>query len=123
MIDDRQITTSSHWQDPVWPPPANRFGWDCYLGELRGDAVPCYAAAARATNLERLPPTFISVGALDGFADEDIDYATRLRHAGVPTELHVYPGAPHGFDALTPNTAVARQARGDIEAWLAKQLR
>lgn len=122
MLDDRQHTVSSQWRDPVWPPPANRFGWDCYLGELSGDAVPQYAAAARATNLERLPSAFICVGALDGFADEDIAYATRLRHAGVPTELHVYAGAPHGFDALTPNTAVARRARSDLKAWLGIQL-
>lgn len=122
MIDDRQLTTSSQWHDPVWPPQANRFGWDCYLGDLSGDAVPGYAAAARATDLERLPPAFISVGALDVFADEDIDYATRLRHAGVPTELHVYAGAPHGFDALTPGTAVARRARRDLATWLESQL-
>jgi acetyl esterase/lipase len=121
MIDDRQITTSSQWQDPVWPPNANRFGWDCYLGDLRGDDVPYYAAAARAPSLVDLPATFICVGALDGFSDEDIEYATRLRHAGVPCELHVYPGAPHGFDALTPNTATARRANRDMAQWLAAQ--
>ena len=49
----------------------------------------------------RLPSAFISVGALDVFCDEDVDYATRLRHAGVPAELRVYAGAPHGFDSLT----------------------
>jgi len=122
MIDDRQITVSSRWRDPVWPPEANRYGWDCYLGGLSGDGVPAYAAAARATGLEGLPSTFICVGALDGFCDEDVDYATRLRHAGVPTELHVYPGAPHGFDSLTPNTAIARQAQRDLEHWLGGQL-
>lgn len=122
MLDDRQHTVSSQWQDPVWPPQANRFGWDSYLGDLPRDAVPQYAAAARASTLEGLPPTFICVGALDGFADEDIDYANRLRHAGVPTELHVYPGAPHGFDALTPNTTVARRANRDIGTWLEAQL-
>ena len=123
MIDDRMITKSSSWEDPVWPPAANRFGWGCYLGDLTGDAVPHYAAAARATDLARLPRTFISVGALDGFSDEDIDYAVRLRHAGVPTELHVYPGAPHGFDGLAPNTAIAKRANRDIEEWLAIALR
>jgi acetyl esterase/lipase len=121
MIDDRQITISSGWADPVWPPQSNRYGWDSYLGDLAGEDVPIYAAAARARDLRDLPPTFISVGALDGFADEDIDYATRLRHAGVATELHVYPGAPHGFDSLTPGTAIARQASRDIEAWLAQR--
>ena len=123
MIDDRQITVSSSWNDPVWPPHSNRYGWDSYLGDLKGEDVPCYAAAARATDLRGLPPTYISVGALDGFADEDIDYATRLRHAGVPVELHVYPGAPHGFDGLTPGTAIARRANRDISEWLAIVLR
>ena len=62
----------------------------------------------------------ILVGALDGFVDEDVDYAMRLNHAGVAVELHVYPGAPHGFDALLPNAAVSKQANADIHAWIAK---
>jgi acetyl esterase/lipase len=123
MIDDRMITPSSAWEDPVWPPGANRFGWSSYLGDVSGDAVPYYAAAARATDLTKLPRTFISVGALDGFSDEDIDYAVRMRHAGVPTELHVYPGAPHGFDGLAPGTAIAKRANRDIEEWLAVAMR
>mgnify|MGYP000985372802 CR=1 FL=1 len=123
MLDDRQITPSSGWEDPVWPPGANTFGWRAYLGDLAGLAVPAYAAAARATNLVGLPRTFISVGALDGFCDEDVDYATRLRQAGVPVELHVYPGAPHGFDAFAPNTAIAKRANRDIEEWLAANIR
>lgn len=123
MLDDRQVTVSSQWPDPVWPPQANRYGWDSYLGDLAGDAVPPYAAPARADDLAGLPPTFVGVGALDGFSDEDIAYATRLRHAGVATELHVYPGAPHGYDSLTPNTAIARQARRDLSAWLGNRFR
>jgi acetyl esterase/lipase len=123
MLDDRMITPSSAWNDPVWPPEANRFGWRSYLGELTDAAVPAYAAAARATDLARLPRAFVSVGALDGFSDEDIDYAARLRRAGVPTELHVYPGAPHGFDGLAPGTAIAKRANRDIEEWLAAALR
>lgn len=122
MIDDRQITASSAWIDPVWPPAANRFGWDAYLGGLTGDDVPHYAAAARAEDLAGLPSTFIAVGALDGFSDEDVAYATRLRHAGVPVELHVYPGAPHGFDAITAHTAVAVRAVNHMEDWLGTAL-
>jgi acetyl esterase/lipase len=124
MIDDRQVTVSSRWIDPIWPPSANLYGWTAYLGAAKGGPdVPIYAAAARATDLTGLPPSFVCVGALDGFSDEDIDYAVRLRHAGVPTELHVYEGAPHGFDALLAGTTVSRRCVADMEEWLATRFR
>jgi acetyl esterase/lipase len=123
MIDDRQITPSSQWMDPIWPPAANTYGWRSYLGDrAAGPDVPIYAAPARAEDLSGLPPTFVTVGALDGFSDENIDYAVRLRHAGVPVELHVYPGMPHGFDALLPDLALSRRARRDMGEWLARIL-
>jgi acetyl esterase/lipase len=123
MLDDRQITPSSRWEVPVWPPSANTFGWTSYLGDRTGgpDVSP-YAAAARAEDLCGLPPALITVGGLDGFVDEDLEYALRLNQAGVPVELHVYPHAPHGFDNLAPGTALARRARLDMETWLAAQL-
>ena len=62
------------------------------------------------------------VGTLDGFCDEDITYAQRLNQDGVNVELHVYPGAPHGFEGFAPGTAVARQARRDINDWLGRML-
>ena len=123
MLDDRQITASSQWPDPIWPPSANTYGWTAYLGAAKGGPdVPAYAAPARATDLAGLPPTLIVVGAIDGFSDEDIDYAVRLRQAGVPVDLHVYAGAPHGFDGLAPGTSIARRANRDIEEWLGAQL-
>ena len=124
MIDDRMTSRSSTWDVPVWSPASNRFGWSAYLGALFGsDDVPAYAAAFRATDLTRLPPTLISVGTLDGFVDEDVEYAQRLNYSGVPVELHVYPGAPHGFDALLPSALLARRARRDMEDWLTARLR
>jgi acetyl esterase/lipase len=123
MIDDRQITPSSGWIDPIWPPTANTFGWTSYVGAGKGGPdVPAYAAPARATELAGLPPTLISVGAIDGFCDEDVDYATRLRQAGIPVELHVYPGAPHGFDGFGAGSAIARRANRDMTEWLSGQL-
>jgi acetyl esterase/lipase len=124
MIDDRQQTASSRWHDaPVWNPVSNKFGWSSYLPTTIGsDDVSEYAAPARATHLMGLPPTYIMVGTLDGFLDEDLDYARRLIHAGVPTELHVYPGAIHGFDAFARSVSVARHAVDDMHRWLAAQL-
>jgi acetyl esterase/lipase len=124
MLDDRQTTPSSR-QDalPVWSRGSNTFGWKAYLGDLYGrDDVPPTAAAARATDLAGLPPAFVSVGAVDGFRDEDVDYALRLNQAGVPTELHVYPGACHGFNLLAPDAPVAQQCARNLEDWLVRQL-
>ncbi len=123
MIDDTRASVTANWDVPVWNPESNEFGWSSYLGELFGtDDVPPHAAPSRATDLSGLPPTFIMVGTLDGFADEDIDYAQRLNNAGVSVELHVYAGAPHGFEGFAPDSAVARQARRDINNWLASRL-
>ena len=123
MIDDTRTSVTANFDVPVWSPESNEFGWSSYLGDLFGTAdVPAHAAPARAADLSDLPPTYIMVGTLDGFADEDIDYAQRLNHAGVPVELHVYPGAPHGFEGFAPEAEVSRQARRDINNWLAARL-
>jgi acetyl esterase/lipase len=124
MLDDRQITPSSQDVDlAVWTRTSNTFGWKSYLGDRYGrDDVPPTAAPARATDLSGLPPTFISVGAVDGFRDEDVDYATRLNQAGVPTELHVYPGACHGFNMMAPDAAVSKQCRRNMAHWLRGRL-
>jgi acetyl esterase/lipase len=115
MIDDRNTTTSSRLVTKVWTRQANLLGWRCYLGHEPGaDGVSPYAAAARADDLRGLAPAFIGVGTLDVFRDENIDYARRLLEAGVPTELHVYPGAPHGFEGLAPQAAVSQQFSRDI---------
>ena len=81
-----------------------------------------YAAPSRATDLAGLPPAFICVGTLDVFRDEDVDYAMRLLAADVQTELHVYPGAPHGFEMMAPLTEVARRCQQDIDAALRRAL-
>jgi acetyl esterase/lipase len=121
MLDDRQITPSSQYDDLViWSRASNSFGWRSYLAGLDSD-VPAEAAPARAKDLSGLPPTFVCVGGADGFRDECIGYALRLGQAGVPTELHVYPGVPHGFELFT-NTRVAQQAQHDIEQWVERQL-
>jgi acetyl esterase/lipase len=124
MLDDRQITPSSRLEELlIFNRESNTFGWQSYLGELYGSPdVPAYAAPARATDLSGLPAAYVCVGAVDGFRDEDIAYAMRLNQAGVPTELHVYPGAPHGV-MLFSNSAVAKRYAAGIEDWIGRQLR
>lgn len=124
MLDDRTCNAEPHpfAGEFLWHAHNNRFGWTSLLGHAPGgEGVSPYAAPARAADLAGLPPAFISTGALDLFLEEDIDYARRLLRAGVPTELHVYPGAFHAFD-IVPDAAVAEQARRDARAALARFL-
>jgi acetyl esterase/lipase len=125
MIDDRTcIDADPHpfVGDFVWTRASNAFGWRALLGqEPGGPDVSPYAAAARATDLRGLPPTYLSVGALDLFLEENMDYARRLTRAGVPVELHVYPGAYHG-SGMVPDARVSKQSTRDSEQALARFL-
>ncbi len=113
MIDDRTAVRQDlnpHVGEFVWTNEHNFFGWQALLGTPPGsDGVSPYAAAARATDLSGLPPTFMAVGNLDLFLEENMIYADRLSRAGVPVEFHLYPGAYHGFQ-------LAAQARVSIQA-------
>lgn len=125
MLDDRTAVA----RDPhpytgefVWNADANHFGWSSLLGHAPGiDGVSLYAAPARAESLAGLPATFITVGALDLFLEEDLDYARRLVREGVQTELHMYPGAFHGFN-LMANARVAQAFDRDITDALRRAL-
>ena len=126
MLDDRTAVAA----DPhpftgefTWTPAKNLFGWTALLGGTPGgEGVSPYAAPARAESLAGLPPTYISTGALDLFLEEDMEYARRLMRAGVPTELHVYPGAFHGFDAFAPSAAVSKQFKAERDHALKRAL-
>ncbi len=123
MLDDRQLTPSSRLDGlPIWNREANEFGWRAYLGARYGaDDLAPYAAPARARDLAGLPPAYVAVGGVDGFRDENIDYAMRLNQAGVPCELHVYPGGPHGYQMFLDSAVAVRSGR-DLRDWLGRQL-
>jgi acetyl esterase/lipase len=108
MLDDRDATSSAQEFGGIlsWGREHNVSGWKALLGDRAGgEDVDHYAAPARAEDLSGLPPALIQVGELEVFRDEDIGYAARLLRAGVPTELHVYPGAFHAWNLGAPEAA------------------
>ena len=119
MLDDRAQTRSSSWPSPTWDPGTNETAWRAYLGPLHGGEVPAYAAPARATDLTGLPRSYVAIGGADIFLDEAVAYADALTHAGVPTELHVYPGGVHGFENLAPQSTLAQRATRHLDEFLA----
>ena len=111
MLDDRTalnnaLTKQQHF---VWNNVNNAVGWSAYLGQPPGSAeLPAYSVPARAESLASLPPTWLGVGDIDLFYDEDLRYAEQLRADGIPCTLHVVPGAPHAFDAMAPTSRLTR---------------
>ena len=111
-----------HTGEFVWTREKNRFGWEALRGAYRPtDARKAWFSPALADDLAGLPPAYLSTGALDLFLDEDLDYARRLIDCGVPTELHVYPGAIHAFE-MVPDTTLAEQAAMDLRRGLGRLL-
>jgi acetyl esterase/lipase len=108
MLDDRHATASSHGitEVGIWDREGNVEAWQWFLGDRDADG---YAAPARAESLAGLPPTFMDVGELDLFRDEDIAFAARLLQAGVPTEFHVYPGAYHASEVFAPEAELSQR--------------
>jgi acetyl esterase/lipase len=117
-LDDRLDTPSMLAFDdtPLWNRPSAVWSWKHYLGPDHGGEVSPYAAPARAQDVSGLPPAYVSTMELDPLRDEGILYALRMLQAGVPVELHSYPGTFHG-SALIPAAAVSqRNAREVLDA-------
>ena len=107
-LDDRQETWSArHFTDTPW---MNRdklaASWRHYLGSA--PASP-YAAPARAADLSGLPAAYVATAEFDPLRDEAITYALRLLQAGVPVELHQWPGTFHGSMAALSAKVSQRQ--------------
>lgn len=119
MLDDRTAVRQSpaHLGEFVWPHAGNAFGFQAWTGgRAGGEDLPPYAAAARMMDLRGLAPAFLDVGAIDLLAPETLAYAGRLIEAAVPTELHVHPGAYHGFELLAGVPVAERAHRLRTEA-------
>jgi acetyl esterase len=100
VLDDRVTPSKAEFRtSPAFDGEAAELMWRHYLATepASPDAVP-----ARRSRLDGLPSALITCAEIDPFRDEAIDYARRLLHAGVSTELHVFGRTCHGFDSLLP---------------------
>ncbi|GAA1059912.1 alpha/beta hydrolase [Agromyces bracchium] len=131
MLDDRtaarrELDAARHF---AWTNRDNLVGWSSYLQSAPGaDVVPDYAVPARRADLSGrseltgLPPTWIGVGDIDLFHDEDLAYAAALRDAGVDCTVDVVPGAPHGFESIARAADVTHAFHARARAWLGERL-
>lgn len=128
MLDHRTGSHDCPYGNPitgefVWTRLHNQFGWECLRGDYPADDErKGWFSPALAEDLSGLPPTWIGTGSLDLFLDEDLDYALRLVKAGVPVELHSYPGAIHAFNAIAEATTAKAFTR-DLLGAMKRMLR
>ncbi|MGZ6804897.1 MAG: alpha/beta hydrolase fold domain-containing protein [Nocardioidaceae bacterium] len=124
MLDDRPGRASMERVRfrKTWHAELDRMAWKAYLAGQ--DEVPALAAPARATTeeLRGLPPTFLDVGTLDGFFDEDVAFAVQLARAGVPVDLCVTPSAFHASENLAPGAPTSLRIRAARRAAFARLL-
>jgi acetyl esterase len=107
VLDDRATGSKTEFRtSPAFDGEAADLMWRHYLGTDAGspDAVP-----ARRDGGAGLAPALITCAEIDPFRDEAVDYALRLLHAGVSTELHVFARTCHGFDSLLPDWFVSER--------------
>lgn len=122
MLDHRTGGANCPYGNPmtgefVWTRPSNVFGWAALRGDYAADdARKGWFSPTLAEDLSGLPPTWIGTGSLDLFLDENLDYARRLTAAGVPVELHSYPGAIHAFTAIADSHPAKSYARDLLSA-------
>ncbi|MDL9978736.1 alpha/beta hydrolase [Microbacterium sp. ASV49] len=115
QLDDRNAQPSTYEIEHAhfWDRPSNLLSWSMYLAGV--DGVPDEASPARVGDLRGFPPTFIEIGQVDVFRDEELDFAARLSRAGVPVEAHLWAGAFHGFDGLTETRTAQRAVAARLD--------
>ncbi|MBT8363200.1 MAG: alpha/beta hydrolase [Deltaproteobacteria bacterium] len=74
------------------------------------DISPLYA------DLSGMPPAFFTVGTLDPLIDDSLFMHLRWLAAGNPSELAIYPGGVHAFDAFP--IELARKANARIREFI-----
>jgi acetyl esterase len=90
-----------------WNGANNQFGWRALLGDQplpQGDRLGHYSPA-HAVSFAGLPPTWIGVGTIDLFLDENIRFAAALAQADGDVTLCTYKGAPHGFQTIASSVS------------------
>ncbi|OBG95476.1 alpha/beta hydrolase [Mycobacterium sp. E3251] len=103
MLDDRTGVNEAGQRRIMWTATDNQMAWRWYLN----GADPRQAVPARRDDLSGLPPAWIGVGTLDLFYAECLQYARRLREAGVPVHEEIAPGAFHAFDQIADKAPVS----------------
>jgi acetyl esterase len=122
-IDSEAATPSieQFYKSEPWDGERTLKMWKLYLADSSEKVSP-YASPARASDLTKLPPTYIMTAEEDPLRDEGINYAERLLAAGNALELHHFARTFHGFDVVAPGSRISDRAHEDQAAFLRREL-
>lgn len=100
VLDSGQASASMKRYDdtPVWNSRTNGRMWGMYLRKADGASLRPYASPLANPDLAGLPPAYVEVSEFDCLRDEGIEYARRLRAAGIEVTLNETVGTVHGFE-------------------------
>ena len=119
MIDDRQPHDPDRAMDTFgWDTECNRVAWNAYLADLKqqGAEIPAYAAPARNSNYNGLPPTITFVGTMEPFYWETVEYVEGLEREGIDVAFKTYEGCYHAFEKTVPESDICQAAQAFLLA-------
>ncbi len=76
-----------------------------------------------APDVDGVAPAWVGLAECDPLVDEGVDYADKLRAAGVPVDLEIYRGVTHEFIKMGRAIAEARTAHADAARALRQAFR
>lgn len=95
------------------------------LGVVNPDPLDPMRSPLLFPSHKDLPPTYFIIGGADVFRDLGLLYEKILREEnGIQTKADVFPGLPHGFWTVFPQSRFAKEHREKSEAgfaWLLEQ--
>ena len=92
--------------------PAISWFFDHYV-TTREEREDWRFAPLLAPDVEGVAPAWIGLAECDPLVDEGVDYADKLRLAGVPVDLDIYRGVTHEFIKMGRAIPEARKAHAD----------
>lgn len=125
MLDDRNIVRDERLAPTAsWTYESNITGWSAVLckgvpGTDMVNELVKYAVPARVQDLSGLPDTYIDVGQLDIFVDEDLEFVHRLHKAGVQVDFNLHKDLPHAWELFAKDISTGK--RINLERILAIQ--
>ncbi|KAF8184705.1 alpha/beta hydrolase fold-domain-containing protein [Pholiota molesta] len=127
-VTDNTATVATSWAENALTPwlTPDRMNWfkGNYLPNeadwTKWDASPLFAPDDLVA---KLPPAWVGVAELDILKEEGVQYAEKLRKAGVTVEVAVFKGAPHPVMAMDGDAlTIGRKLVSDAAAALKKAL-